>query len=213
MGRTWVDLVDLSAGCRESLAPVCALAQSTVCEHLLRGSSSLYCMVRCACAPAQRPSAFPLQSHPTTRRDEEKHGMQHDGGRVLLCSSWIGTPRGAALPQGNQGAGSWEGTWQMADQQTRMERMPNWDREPESENSSSRAGRYFFLPIRGPETKMMDNFTNWDSNECSLSSQHHWYHPLIPGKAGRATSGASPVCFRRKKKVSSRLSGSRWPRT
>lgn len=153
MGRTWVDLVDLNAGYRESLAPVCALAQSTVCEHLLRWSSSLYCMVHCACAPAQRPSAFPLWGHPTTRWDEEKHGMEHDGGRILLYSSWIGTPRGAVLPQGNHGAGSWEGTWQMADQQTRVERMPNWDREPESENSSSRAGRYFFYLSDGQKLK------------------------------------------------------------
>ena len=113
MGQTWVDLVDLSAGCRESLAPVCALAQSAVCEHLLRGSSSLYCMVRCACAPAQRPSAFPLQSHPTTRRDEEKHGMQHDGGRVLLCSSWIGTPRGLHFHRETKvlGPGKAPGKW------------------------------------------------------------------------------------------------------
>lgn len=86
--------------------------------------------------------------------------MQNDAGRILFYSSCIGMPRGAALPRGNQEAGSWESNWQMPDQQTRVERMLNWHRELESENSGSRAGRYFFLPIRWPETKMMDNFTN-----------------------------------------------------
>ena len=146
------------------------------------------------------------------RQDEEEHGMQNDGGRILFYSSCIGMPRGAALPRGNQEAGSWESNWQMPDQQTRVERMLNWHREPESENSGSRAGRYFFYLSDGQNLKWW-TISLTDSSECSLSSQHHWYHWLIPGKARRATSGASPVCLRRKKKVSSHLSGSWWPWT
>lgn len=128
------------------------------CKVALEGKCLLKSCILCA-SLASPLSSLPMgltwvnPSHLIMRRDEEEHGMQNNGGRILFYSSWIGMPRGAPLPQGNQEAGSWESNWQMADQQTRVERMLNWHREPESENSGSRAGRYFFHLSDGQKLK------------------------------------------------------------